>query len=352
MSVPSSTSNSSERLPKGPVRSVWIAALTSFVLFLGTFEVVARAYGYGPTVRDSMGLWCVERDRASKAGKNSIVLLGASRMQLDMVPEELSKHFPEKEVAMLAVKGKCPVAMLEGLARDEEFTGTVICSVTMRSLLPAFWDDQTPYIDHYDQEWSRRIGLAVIAGAFIESHLALLHEGLSYPALDFRLRGNAYRNYRVTRTNRYIEAHHEKLGGYIHQFKRNTRSSYESIYASLDIGKSPEDMDAHYSRVENSVRRLMNRGCRVVFVRLPSSGRVWELDRQFFPKQFYWDRFAGQTTAQAFHFRDYESLSGFECPEDSHLDYSDAIRFTHAFAELLLEDGDAMESNPPGTSPD
>ena len=116
-----------------------------------------------------------------------------------------------------------------------------------------------------------------------------------------------------------------------------TRDDYESV-----VIPSPEEMAEKYARVEIAVRKMKSRGCRVIFVRLPSSGRVWALDRQVFPRRLYWDRFSTQTMAETIHFSDYLSLSEFECPDGSHLDYADALLFTRAFAEVLIEN-DAAE---------
>jgi len=94
-------------------------------------------------------------------------------------------------------------------------------------------------------------------------------------------------------------------------------------------------MDAIYARIESSVERYQRRGCRVVLVCLPCSGEVWAAEEQYTPKELYWDRFARGTAAETIHFRDHPSLSHFECPDGSHLDFADAGRFTRALAEIL-----------------
>ncbi|MBZ9628383.1 hypothetical protein LB450_09765 [Psychroflexus sp. CAK1W] len=41
----------------------------------------------------------------------------------------------------------------------------------------------------------------------------------------------------------------------------------------------------------------------------------------------------------AYHYQDYESLSGFETIEWSHLSATDADQFTENFVRILLKDG-------------
>lgn len=118
--------------------------------------------------------------------------------------------------------------------------------------------------------------------------------------------------------------------GHTRKIRDGVRENYEKA-----IIPSPEEMEEHYRRVELLVDRLLRKGCRVVFIRMPTSGELWELDQQFWPKHLYWDRFASQTAAETIHFKDYAALSAYECPEGSHLDHSDTAHFTRALGELL-----------------
>ena len=139
---------------------------------------------------------------------------------------------------------------------------------------------------------------------------------------------------RVGRVGDYLQEHAER------------RYERDRMHLEKAVLPSPLAMNEQYLRVEVAVRKMILKGCRIVFIRLPTTGKIWELDEQFLPKELYWDRFAQQTAAETFHFKDHASLSGFECPDGSHLDYSDAIRFTRAFAELLSEGSDIVESQP------
>lgn len=339
MSVPSSISSSNDRLPPTHAVRRWSLGLCCFVLILCCIEVGARKSGYGPVLKDTKELWSEHRARIPEAGENSIVLLGASRMQLDLVPEVLSSYYPDEEVVMLAVDGSPPMAMLESLSNDVEFTGTVICSLFITALLPRSWDAQKSHVEFYENEWSARPGLSQGIGSYVAQHLALHNDGLSYARLLGWLSGVNYYNYLKLTYSRHKQANYTIMGEYLAE---HARIRYERTKESYEEAPNPplKEMDDQYLRVELAVGKMMRRGCRVVFVRLPTSGKIWDLDQRHWPRRLYWDRFAQQTIAETYHFEDYLSLSGFECPDGSHLDYADAIRFTHAFAALLLEDSD------------
>lgn len=85
--------------------------------------------------------------------------------------------------------------------------------------------------------------------------------------------------------------------------------------------------------------RITHRGGRVVFVQFPISGETLRMSDEFWPKSAYWDRFAERTSAEAIHFLDHPSLSGFECPDTSHLDHDQARIVTGVLLDILQDRG-------------
>lgn len=336
--MPLSISNSNDRLPTMPVGLVWLAAILVFTTALSAIEVLARTRGYAPMVRDTKELWCYHRERASRAGDNALVLIGASRMQNGIVPEELAVQFPEKEVAMLALSGRDTRAILEDLAADETFTGTVVCSTTALWLKGEyFWQTLTPFIDYYERDWSIESRLSTRVHMNLQERLALLHEGFSFEAIQGRLSGKPYQNFTHSRASRFREIHWARTED-LQKKKARANAIYRDTFETSPF-PAPDEMLEHYASVERSVRILQAKGSRVIFVRLPSSGQVWALEEQYTPKKLYWDRFAQLTGAETYHFKDYPTLSNFECSDNTHLDYADAVLFTRAFADLLRDSG-------------
>jgi len=72
-----------------------------------------------------------------------------------------------------------------------------------------------------------------------------------------------------------------------------------------------------------------------VFVRLPSTGAVWELEQTYFPREFYWDVLVQNTPADTLHFRDVPEMAVLPCPDGSHLDARQAEAFTRVLVREL-----------------
>ena len=89
--------------------------------------------------------------------------------------------------------------------------------------------------------------------------------------------------------------------------------------------------------IEQFVGMIQLRGGRVAFVAYPTIGESWEFEENAYPKAQYWDIFAMQTFATTIHFKDYDELACFDCPDTSHLDYRDAILFTRSLLKVLAE---------------
>jgi hypothetical protein len=90
----------------------------------------------------------------------------------------------------------------------------------------------------------------------------------------------------------------------------------------------------HY--INELVSAIEKRGGKVVFVRFPTSKKIWDIDEGRFPKSLYWDVFAELSLAKTLHFKDFESLSGFDLPDGSHLDQKDKVEFTENLAEIIF----------------
>ena len=84
MIVRLSTSSSNDRLPKGNWIYLWVGTFLFFFTFLLLTEVHLRWLGWRPSAADSVDLWITQRKLASAYGKNAIILVGASRIQLGL----------------------------------------------------------------------------------------------------------------------------------------------------------------------------------------------------------------------------------------------------------------------------
>ena len=101
---------------------------------LGGAEVFWRARGVVPTVDDTPGLWALHRRAVPGAGEpgaaDAVVLAGNSRMHVGFDVDLARSRWPGRHVAQLAIDGVGPAGVLEDLAGDEAFVGSVVVNVS------------------------------------------------------------------------------------------------------------------------------------------------------------------------------------------------------------------------------
>lgn len=321
-----------------PVTINWFGVLLLTAFLFAAAESGLRVSGRHAEFHDTMQLWAANRAAVDRAGSRAIALLGTSRMQMSIPPKTLEAHFPGKHAYMLANVGKSPMGLLEQLSNDPDFTGTVICGISMHWILPELWDDYDEYNAYYENVWPREQWMSRTRSAFQRS--IVLSHGNSFASVVSRLEGKPAVDYLELQEDRYKRGYFEKLGDEIqtHQFRfLNAEYGY---YGNSPV-PTPADLEPTFERTQAAVVRLQERGCRVIFVRLPTSGGLWEFQQDVYNKTKYWDHFAAMTTAETYHFKDYPELSGFECPDWSHLNYEDAVKFTDALGAILSSSASA-----------
>jgi hypothetical protein len=102
--------------------------------------------------------------------------------------------------------------------------------------------------------------------------------------------------------------------------------------AKADFGKAVEMI---LEKTKSNVDKIRKKGGKVIFLRLSSTGKLREMENTFTPRQQFWDRILKTTGSSGIHFEDYDKLKGFDCPEWSHLNQSDATEFTKRLMPLL-----------------
>ena len=90
-------------------------------------------------------------------------------------------------------------------------------------------------------------------------------------------------------------------------------------------------------RYAAAARKIQSHGGEVVFVRLPSSGKLAELFERDYPKARYWDAFAKLATT--IHYRDVPAMAGMQCPDEMHLDQRDQPAWTKALVDEIRARG-------------
>ena len=333
------TSSFNHPEPSGPWGRIWFVALLAVVLVLGGMEIFWRSGGHIPTVVDDPELWSLHRARVMDGGRDTIVLLGASRIQLDLSMDALREAFPDSDIIQLAIDGKHPPAVLRDLAENTTFSGIVLCSITSMGFQRQFRDDQEDYVENYHKVSTPNVRLNSFISSVVQDHLVIVDPYLKMKRLIERYikSGRLPKpRYLITRHDRSRLADYSMIDikkQYTYRIKR-----IREIYAE-NPPVPPEEWRRQAAEIRPVVEKITGRGGRVVFIRLPSSGEHWEIDEKFYPRKEYWDCIAGLTGAQTIHFKDVDGMKDFVCPEGSHLDRRYSPGFTLVLAKELANIG-------------
>jgi hypothetical protein len=287
---------------------------------------------------DDKALWASERARVyGDCCDKVVVLLGDCRTQLGLVPSALEAELPGYRAVHLAVEETSPVAALRDLAEDPRFAGTVICGLNARLLCKDLWQGQQPFVDYYHNEHSLNQKLNRLMATAVQRHLTVAHPFLRFDDLVVHLVKQ-----RRLPAPYYIETHADRsrLADYsgvdlqAHTAWAVGRAQW--LCANRVLPALPKWL-YDLEELESSVEAIQARGGRVIFVRFPTTAEHLRYDEWMFPKRRYWDAFADKTAAECIHFADVPALATFQCPDSSHLDRTDAPRFTRALAQTLRD---------------
>jgi hypothetical protein len=318
--------------------------------------------GFRPTVVDSPELWSAQRDRASSLGSRAIILIGASRAQLDVDLATLEQDSGQIPV-QLAIDGSSFLPVLADLAADDRVTGTILVDYQDSNVV---WRDHEAAANQYIAFWSREqrrgrpVGFAASEFALSSLRQRFLRtyaDGAGpMVALTHRiLPPRATPQYLLTLPGRERAADYTRVpmpDFYYQRAMRNAgiaeippQPSLEAFEAALSdrIDALPQAptaaFDDNAKAAGQFVDRIQARGGHVVFVMFPRSGLVKKADDVRFPRDRFWDRIVAETGEKGLNFSDVPALAAFYCPDGSHLDAKDRVAFTHAMAMSLLARG-------------
>src|SRR6266545_4184763 len=231
--------------------------------------------------------------------------------------------------------------MLENLAQDPTFHGHVLCEFSMTHFMAEypFRDDEIHQL-HYVQFTRRRPYFHFFSTWFFQTlteHSALVAAHNSDYLGAFRARlafivhsraetrlpdhGVVLTEY-ARREDRFLGLHRRG--------KDNSRAI--ARWAHNHASRASSNSGVHIQSWVNAIRR---HGGDVIFVRMPVSGSLRRLEDRYYPDL---DRTIESLAASSIKVVDSAkepTLSGFDCPDESHLDAGDAERFSAALARIL-----------------
>jgi hypothetical protein len=345
--VPSSTSSSeraaapygeaTERyVPEGAWWGPWLVGVALCALLGLGAELGWRALGHRPTVdAEDLDLWAAERRRAASGRADVLVVLGKSRAQLDLDLPTIRARYPEAVVVQLALRGRGAFAALEDLARDPDFRGRVLWSLTEPDLTTQEADGQRRAVQRArdaspDDLLNARLRARVASRLVVRSAeltpdrvLTELADGRTPPPHFVTVEADRFAFADFSRVD--VDVVRAQVEGVQ---RRNI-----ALMGERRVNPAPWLRDAQ--RLRPLLELLRARGGDVVLVHLPLTGSSEEFSERFYPKAQFWDRLGSTLGVKTVHYRDVPALRDFDCPDTSHLDHADAPRFTGALLDEL-----------------
>ncbi len=336
----SSTSSFERSRTVGDWPRVWLLAIVLAVAVLGGQEAAWRAAGYWTMVTDDRDLWAYWRSQVDEACEDTVVLLGDSRIGWGFDLEVFREVWPDHRLVQLYVPAAHPVAALRDLAENEDFRGVVICAIGAESLAEEHWDQQQPVIDYYHSRWNTEKLIGRRIRTELQQRLVILNPELHPRQLVQGAFGD-WPDQRVWRTmgDRHCPA------DFSIRPEEDVNRMYDQQY-EREIGQleplediTPDQWLSRVQKLDELVRRIQDRGGQVVFKEYITNGRVREVRQSIVPREEFWDILAANTSAVTVHFEDVPALRDFETAEGSHLDYSQAGRYTYLLGRELARRG-------------
>jgi len=263
-------------------------------------------------------------------------LIGASHIQVGVDLDVFAEYFNGSKPIQLGIPQSTFVPVLEDLAEDKSFNGIVICNGIEYLLLleskniPKLSDEYVAFynnmrfVDVIDQYIAMRLQktLVLFLSALNPLDIARKLGDREWPVQHI-----------VMADDRSIKADYSMID--IQQYRKNRIKSQLGLYPSAK--DTNEIFILNIRRIENAVKKIQERGGRVIIVRFPTSGPLLKMEQRHMPREKYWDYWAAHTSAIMIHFEDYPALAGFQCADYVHIDHRDSPAFTRALATIIKE---------------
>jgi hypothetical protein len=340
-------------IPPVPWRGITVVVVLVVISASCAWEFYCRSIGYGPTLNDNEDLWTMARRRVQP---ESVVIIGDSRAWFDLDLDELQQGLGKRPV-QLAAPGSCAYPVLEDLANDERFHGTIICSILPRLFFappgsPPMERSQKTVRRYRTQTPAQRASeyLAIP----LEEHVAFLKQqeltldqllqrlpisnrpgALVPPPLPpyFQSVDRERRARMIERCAQPGELQHKVQQRWGRLFMPPPPPTYIPKEQFMAMIKGATE--ARFRDITTAVDKLRGRGGKIVFVRLPVSAELKAFEDQATPRSQIWDRVINETAVPGIYFEDFPELASFNCPEWSHLSAGDSVEFSKRLVPRL-----------------
>jgi hypothetical protein len=318
-----------------------VVAATTLVLMLG-WEIEMRHLGLrAGDLDDGRGYWTVERRKVDAGPRDSVVIIGDSRILLDTDLATWQRLTGRRPI-QLALMGMTAQPILHDLAADEHFAGLLVIGTAEFSY---FSDDagSIPGVLKYIkiESPSQRTGLQIHKTlsryfAFLDSNYTLFNvlERHKWPERK-DVEGPYIDVWKIS------ESYDDRQSYLWDRIERDDYLREQAKTIWMEFFAGPEVKAATVERVsattKSDIDRIRARGGEVVWVRPPSTGPILDIERARYPRQKVWDRLLHDSATFGVYFEDYPTMQHLSCPDWSHLSRTSAMAFTYAYVRVLRE---------------
>jgi len=323
------------------LKILMIAASTTFLLMVA-WEVEMRHLGLrAGDLDDERGYWAIERRKVDAGPRDSVVIIGDSRILLDTdldTWQRLTGHRP----IQLALLGTNAQPVLHDLAADEHFAGLLVLGTAEFSYFSEDAGSMPGAIKYMKTESpSQRMGVQLYKSlsryfAFLDHHYALfkLLERHKWPERK-GVTDSYMENWKIS------ESYDDRQTYFWDRLEHDDFLLNQSKTVWTYFFTGPPVKADKVERVSMATKadidRIRARGGEVVWVRPPSSGPLLGIERIRYPRQVVWDKLVHDTAAFGVYFEDYPAMQNLPCADWSHLSKTSAIAFTDAYVRVLLD---------------
>jgi hypothetical protein len=325
-------------------RSGLVAVLITIVLMVA-WETWVRSEGVTPAYRNSEGQWAEQRRRINNGAGDGWVFTGSSRVLFNTqlgVWERLDKRRP----VQLALEGTAPVAVLESLADDEDFTGKLVVGVAP-GLFFSGYEGRREAIDRYPNE-SPTQWFGHKVSVLVEPYLAFYNYDFAFPVIVRRqpvpARDGVVFNLKIRKLMNMERDRNARLWDKLvndEEYRELAKKLWAQNWmpqAELPPPVQEEQLEKRKKQLDRAItatKKLQAKGAEVIFVQMPYEGHYAVSEIDIAPRELTWDVLLEQTGALGLHFQDHEEMQGYYLPEWSHMTGEEADRFTEAFYGLV-----------------
>lgn len=338
------TSSSNDRLPILNWRKIIVLLSIALIGFFTGWNLFWMNHGYRIQPKDDSELWSYQRRRVSSAGKNAVVFLGSSRMRSGIDLDEVRK-ISGKKPFQLAIAGGSPLPVLEDLAADESFNGTVIVEITEYVLHREFENSMVAeWVKDY-RETSADLDYIFPVKSFAQSLIIFPEIGLTMPQVSENVfTGKLFdkkflKQVELMAPNantfeRSWQGYHDKMTA--DQIEQRRQTSIYAIKQAIEWRK-PETAKfiAVAERIKSSTKRIESRGGTVILINFPLNGEIKDLNEKYFPKKDFWDVLVRESAVKTIDYADFPPLASIETLDNTHLDGRNATIFTRELFKII-----------------